>query len=410
MKTAWRIIKGTGSEFSEDNVLRLSAALAYYSIFSLGPLLVIIVGVAGFVLGESGVQQQVHDQLKSFLGPQSAGVVESMMQSQSKGGGLWTAIIGVITLLLGASGVFGQLQDALNTIWEVKAKPGAGIWAFLRHRFLSFGMVLVIGFLLLISMVVTTVLSGMMSKLGGVLPVPEAVAHIVNFAASFAVIALLFALMFKFLPDVKIAWRDVWVGAAFTAFLFTLGKFLLGLYLGRASTTSSYGAAGAVVLILLWVYYASIIIFLGAEFTQVYAKTLGHKVTPSEYAVPMTEGERANQGMTRQEPKSGGKEKSQPARPATTARPAVAFAKTEKPVTSHASPVTGSQPSVAFATSETSGSASAVPAGRRPAPFRPIQEHPWRFASMALSCGMAVGAVYKMGLLKALRRMQKVAS
>lgn len=391
MKTVWKILKETASEFSEDNVLRLSAALAYYSIFSIGPLLVIMVGVAGLVLGEASVQSQVKEQLQGFLGPQSTGVVESMMQHQTKSGGLWTTILGVATLLLGASGVFGQLQDALNTIWEVKSKPGVGFWGFLRHRFLSFGMVLVIGFLLLISMVITTVMSGMMGRLGSILPIPEAAAHALNLVVSFLVISLLFALMFKGLPDVKVPWRDVWVGAFFTSFLFTIGKFLLGLYLGRASTTSSYGAAGAVVLILLWVYYASIIIFLGAEFTQVYAKTLGHTVVPTEYAVPVTEQERANQGMPRQEPAKGTTEKPQPGnvgKPISGPRPAVAFARAEAPMTPH--PAT-------------------IPP-QRPAPFRPIQEHPWRFASMALSFGMAFGAFYKTGLWKVLRRVQKASS
>jgi membrane protein len=403
MRSAWKIIKGTVSEFSEDNVLRLSAALAYYSIFSLGPLLVIMVGVAGFVLGDSSVQSQVQEQLQGFLGPKSAGVVESMMHSQSKSGGLWTTIIGIVTLLLGASGVFGQLQDALNTIWEVKAKPGIGIWGFLRHRFLSFGMILVIGFLLLISMVISTVLSGMMGKLGSFLPMSEVVAHVVNFTVSFLVIALLFALMFKALPDVKIGWRDVWAGAFFTAFLFTVGKFLLGLYLGRASTTSSYGAAGAVVLILLWVYYASIIIFLGAEFTQVYAKTLGHKVEPTEYAVLVTEGEREQQGMPRQDPAKGSKDRQQPARPGAALKPV----KPVKPV----KPASPPQPAAAFAkTGAPTGSHQGSLAAQGPAPFRPIQQHPWRFASMALSAGVAFGAFYKMGVLKAWRRMHKVTS
>src|SRR3954452_3678211 len=300
MKKALQITKQTFSEFSEDNVLRLSAALAYYSIFSLGPLLIIIVGVAGIVLGQSGaesVRHQIQDALQSLLGPQSAKVVESMMSNQTKSGGIVTTVVGVVTLLLGASGVFGQLQDALNTIWGVKAKPGIGIWGFLRHRFLSFGMVLGIGFLLLISMVLTTALSAIMKNMGGLLPMSEAVAHTVNFVVSFGVIPLLFAIMFKFLPDVKVRWSDVWAGAVLTSLLFTIGKFLLGLYLGRASTTSSYGAAGSVVLILLWVYYASIIIFLGAEFTQVYAKARGHKTEPKKYAVPVTQEERAEEGM-----------------------------------------------------------------------------------------------------------------
>jgi membrane protein len=305
-----------------------------------------------------------------------------------------TTIVGVLTLLLGASGVFGQLQDALNTIWGVKAKPGIGIWGFLRHRFLSFGMVLGIGFLLLISMVVTTALSGFMKHMGGMVPMSEALAHILNLVVSFGVITLLFAVMFKFLPDVKIRWSDVWAGAVLTSFLFTIGKFLLGLYLGRASTTSSYGAAGSVVLILLWVYYASIIIFLGAEFTQVYAKARGHKTEPKKYAVPVTQEERAEEGMP-----DGGKKGAKPKRVGEReSRPA--------------------QPSVAPAAAATALPASAPSAIRMEAemqhakghaPFAPIQKHPWRFATLAMSLGMTLGALHKSGAMKVLKKAKRVA-
>lgn len=384
LKSAWEVIKGTFKEFSEDNVLRLSAALAYYSIFSLGPLLIIMVGVAGFVLGESAVRNQVQEWLQSMLGAQSAGVVESMMKSRSQiGGGWWPTIIGVVTLLFGASGVFGQLQDALNTIWEVKARPGAGIWNFVRHRFLSFGMVLVIGFLLLVSMVLSTVLSGMAGRLGGFISMSETLAQVVNFGTSFLIITLLFALIFKVLPDAKIRWSDIWAGAIFTALLFTLGKFLLGLYLGRQSTASAYGAAGAVVLILLWVYYASVILFLGAEFTQVYAKARGHRVAPTEHSVRVTEGERANQGIPHQEP---------------------------EPAQSHGQSQPGSHPIPAPAAMAEHTAATVPTTLRKPVPFRPIQEHPWRFASVALSIGMAFGALHKSGVLKILRRLQKATS
>src|SRR3954471_24646923 len=371
MKKALQITKQTFSEFSEDNVLRLSAALAYYSIFSLGPLLIIIVGVAGIVLGQSGaenVRHQIQEALQNLLGPQSAKVVESMMSTQTKSGGIVTTILGVVTLLLGASGVFGQLQDALNTIWGEKAKPGIGIWGFLRHRFLSFGMVLGIGFLLLISMVLTTAVSAIMKNMGGLLPMSEAVAHTVNFVVSFGVITLLFAIMFKFLPDVKVRWSDVWTGAVLTSLLFTIGKFLLGLYLGRASTTSSYGAAGSVVLILLWVYYASIIIFLGAEFTQVYAKARGHKTEPRKYAVPVTPEERAEEGM----PETGKKGVShsigdREARPS-------------RPVPAPAAATASAQASVSPSMQVEAEDAHT----RAHAPFGPIQKHPWRFATLAM--------------------------
>jgi membrane protein len=208
-------------------------------------------------------------------------------------------ITGVVVLLFGAAGVFGQLQDSLNTIWEVKAKPGGGIGAFIRARFLSLSMVLGTGFLLLVSMALTTFLSAATGSFGRGLPVPEAMAHIFNFTVSFVVISVLFAMIFKYLPDVKVPFRNVWIGAVITALLFTVGKYLLGLYLGRESTASAYGAAGSVIVILMWVYYASVILFFGAEFTQVYAKQTGTKVVPAKYAVPVTEEERAQEGIPR---------------------------------------------------------------------------------------------------------------
>src|SRR5437764_5466090 len=222
---------------------------------------------------------------------------------------LITTILGIIGLLLGASGVFGQLQDALNTIWKVNAKPGGGIWKLIRDRFLSLTMVLGIGFLLLISMVLTTALTAVTGAMGNRLPISEGLMHVLNFVVSFGVITLLFAMIFKVLPDVKVKWRDVWVGALGTALLFTIGKYLLSWYLGRESTTSSYGAAGSIVLILLWVYYASVILFFGAEFTRAFALETGSEVAPSDYAVPVSRQERAEEGMEpatgKQKPASG---------------------------------------------------------------------------------------------------------
>ena len=304
LKKTLPILKGTFKEFGEDNVLRLSAALAYYAMFSIGPLLVIAVGVAGLVFGNETVRNQIQQQLQSMLGEKSAEMLDSMMSAQKHGTSLVTMIIGVVALLAGAAGVFGQLQDSLNTIWEVKSKPGVGIWGFIRNRFLSFSMVLGIGFLLLVSLALTTFLSAVSGSLGSHLP-SEALAHVLNFVVSFGVITVLFAMIFKYLPDIKVPLRKVWIGAIFTALLFTLGKYLLALYLGRESTASSYGAAGSVILILMWIYYASVILFLGAEFTQVYAKQTGTRVVPSKYAVPVTKEERAEQGIPRDRAGSG---------------------------------------------------------------------------------------------------------
>jgi len=296
-KSSFGILKETFSDFMEDRALRLSAAMAYYAVFSLGPLLFLVIGVAGLLLGEERVHKEVSEQLQSLLGGQSAGMLDSMMTARRTGGSTLATVIGIVGLLLGASGVFGQLQDSLNTIWEVKPKPGGGIWGFLRNRFLSMGMVLGIGFLLLISMVLTTVVNAASGQISNLIGMSEAVAQGLNMVAAFAVITVLFAAIFKFLPDVKIKWSDVWVGAVGTALLFTAGKFVLGWYLGRESTTSGYGAAGAFIVILLYIYYSSVILFFGAEFTQVYARYRGSRIVPSEHAEPVTEEARAQQGM-----------------------------------------------------------------------------------------------------------------
>ncbi len=312
VKKVWRILKGTFAEFNEDNVLRLSAALAYYSIFSIGPLLVIAVGVAGIAFGHDSVHHQIEGQLQSVLGEKAAKTIESMMSTQRYGASLTATIIGIVVLLVGAGGVFGQLQDSLNTIWEVKSRPGAGIWGFVRNRFLSFTMVLGIGFLLLVSMALTTFLAAISGSLGSRLPISEALVHGLNFIVSFGMITLLFAMIFKYLPDVRVPFRKVWVGAIGTAFLFTIGKYALALYLGRASTTSSYGAAGSVIVILMWIYYASVILFLGAEFTQVYAKLTGARVAPDKFGVPTTEERRAQEGIPHEKTPPGQKPYAEP--------------------------------------------------------------------------------------------------
>ncbi len=293
-----KLLKATFDDWMEDNALRLSAALAYYSIFSIAPLLVIAISVAGLVLGEEAVRGELSQQLQSYIGAQAAEGVQSMVKSASKPSDGWLgAGIGFATLLLGAAAIFGQLKDALNTIWEVKAKGGADVWGFLRARLLNFGMVLVIGFLLLISLLLTTALAAMDGYLEQLIGVPPIVGVLAGLVISFGVVTVLFAFIFKVLPDAQIEWRHVWIGAAVTALLFELGKFGLGYYLGRASTASSFGAAGSMVLLLLWVYYTSCILLFGAEFTQVYARDNGHDIKPSPGAVMVTAEARAQQGL-----------------------------------------------------------------------------------------------------------------
>jgi membrane protein len=292
------LLKQTVNEWMEDNALRLSAALAYYSIFSIAPLLVIAIGAAGQILGAEAAQKGLSDELQKVIGQQSAEAVQSMIQSASKpSSGIIATVVGFVVLLFGASGVFGQLKDALNTIWEVKVKAGLGVKGFLRERLLSFGMVVVIGFLLLVSLMLTSMLGVVSKNFSHVLPMAPAIWAILTFLISFVTVSLLFAAIFKLLPDVELEWRDVWIGAVFTAFLFEVGKFGLGWYLGRESTASSYGAAASVVLLLLWVYYASLILLFGAEFTQVYTRSTGSKVTTKPTAEPVTNEQRAQEGM-----------------------------------------------------------------------------------------------------------------
>lgn len=293
-KTVFELLKDSFNDWMEDYALRLSAALAYYSVFSLAPLLIIVMGIAGIFLGQEAVQGQLDNQLQSLLGSKEAAeAIQGMVKGASKqSSGVLATIVGFVTLLFGASGVFGQLKDALNTVWEVKAKPGGGIMGFIKERILSIGMIVVIGFLLLVSLVLTAILGAMTKGLGTSL-----LAGFFTFIVSFAVVTLLFATIFKVLPDVEIEWRDVWVGAAFTAFLFEVGKQLLSLYFSKGAVASSYGVAGSLVVLLLWVYYSSLIVLFGAEFIQVYCKKFGRKMLPSKNAIAVTAEERAHQGM-----------------------------------------------------------------------------------------------------------------
>lgn len=300
MKIApFKLLKETFTNFMEDKALRLSAAIAYYSIFSLAPLLIIAISVAGIFLGPEAVSGHLSKELSSYVGPKAAEAVQSMVKSASKpGSGVIGSIIGGITLLVGATGIFGQLKDALNTIWEVKPKEGGNaIKSFIMERVLSFGMILIIGFLLLTSLLLTAALAGMSGYLENVIKMPAFVWGIAAFVISFSVVTLLFAFIFKFLPDARIKWAHVWIGAALTALMFEVGKFGLSFYLGQESTASAYGAAGSVVLLLLWIYYASSILLFGAEFTQVYAKAKGGAIEPKPNAELVNKEDRAQQGM-----------------------------------------------------------------------------------------------------------------
>lgn len=269
------VLKETFKEFGQDKAPRLGAALAYYTIFSIGPLLLIAISMAGIFLGQEAAQGRVSAELDKIFGSQMSQSVEQMIQAAAKPkSGTVATIVGVITLLFGASGVFGQLKDAMNTIWNVEPKKVSGIKGFVKGRFLSLAMVLVIGFLLLITLVFDTAISAMGPMLGRFVG-GEPLLQAIQLVLSTGIAILLFAAIFRILPDIRIAWRDVWVGAILTAILFVLGKFGLGIYLGKAAVGSAYGAAGSLVILLVWVYWSAQILFLGAEFTQVYARRYG---------------------------------------------------------------------------------------------------------------------------------------
>jgi membrane protein len=291
----WQLAKQTASEWSEDNATRLAAALAFYTVLSIAPLLMLAIAIISLIFGEDAARGQVASELAGIVGPQAGEGIQTVIEhADSPSGGAIGSIVSVVVLLFGASGVFGELQSALNTIWEVKPKPGLGLKGFLRARLFSFTMVLSVAFLLLVSLVLSTGLSAVGSFFEHKLPGGALLWGGVNFLISFAVITGLFGLIFKTVPDVQIAWRDVWPGAALTALLFTVGKLALGLYLGRASVASPYGAAGSIIVLVIWVYYATQILFMGAEFTQVYARSRGAQFTPSKHAVPADQPAGAN--------------------------------------------------------------------------------------------------------------------
>lgn len=270
-----------------------SAALAFYTIFSLAPVLVIAITLAGVAFGEEAVRGQIFEEFEGLMGKDAALLVQEVLKSANRpASGKLPAIIGVVTLLLGATAIFGQLQDALNNVWAVAPKPGAAITTLLLKRLHSFALVIGIGFLLLVSLLLSAALSGFSRYLERVLDLPVDFLQIANFAVSFVIITLLFAMTYRILPDVKIAWRDVWLGSLLTSLLFVVGKTLIGLYLGRTGVASAYGAAGSLVVILLWVYYSSLIFFFGAEFTRVHSRQFRTtRVQPEEGAVRVPEGQ-----------------------------------------------------------------------------------------------------------------------
>jgi membrane protein len=267
------VFKTAAKGWMDDYAPSMGAALAYYTVFSMSPLLVIVIAIAAFIFGQEVAQRELLDQVRALLGDQSTQAIQMMLaNAQKPKQGLLASALSVITLIIGATGVFNELESDLNRVFHTKAPAGSGVWHLLRTRLLSFGMVLAIGFLLIVSLVVSAALAAWGRYWSGMFSGMEALLHAANFLVSLLVLTLLFAMMYKWLPGSKLAWRHVWLGSAVTSLLFSLGKLVIGLYIGKSSVASGYGAAGALVVLLIWVYYSAQIFLFGAEFIKAYAQ------------------------------------------------------------------------------------------------------------------------------------------
>ena len=290
LRDSWTLTKQTFNEWSNDKAPRLGAALSYYTIFALAPLLLVVIAVAGLIFGRQAAQGQLLAQISGVVGVDAGRALEAMIAKAGvSGGGVLATVVGLGTLAVGTTGVVIELQDALNTVWKVLPKPGRGLKGLLRDRLLSMAVVIGFGFLLVVSLVASAGLAAVGKVLHGWIPGWVVLGYVLNYGISIGVIGTMLAMIFKFLPDVKMAWRDVWVGAAATSVLFHIGKYLIGLYVGRAGVSSSFGAAGSIAVLLVWIYYTSQLILLGAEFTRVYADAFGSRVVPSKNAVAAPE-------------------------------------------------------------------------------------------------------------------------
>lgn len=309
-KSLWKVLMTTFSNFSSDNGLKLSASLAYYTIFSIAPLLILILSLAGIFLGPDAVSMRLYKQIDEYVGTEAAKQIQDIVKHLQFSGKSGIALVsGIVTLLIGASSIFLEIQDSLNTIWRVKAKPKKGWVKMLQNRFVSFSLIVSLGFLLLASLLVNVIVNAISGRLSHFLPaITERLIELVNLGISFIVIATLFGIIFKFLPDVKIKWKDVRSGALFTAILFMIGQLLISFYLRYSAQGSAYGAAGSVIILLVWIYYTAAILYIGAEFTQVYAEANCSSIEPADYAVhvQITEAERNVRELPPQNPEIKG--------------------------------------------------------------------------------------------------------
>ena len=281
------LLQDTFNEFVNDDGMKLSAALSYYTIFALPPLLIIIINLSGFFFGAEAVKGELFGQINGLVGNSAALQIQEIIKNvKLSHTSVFATTFSIIILLIGASGVFVEIQDSINFIWGLKAKPKRGLIKFIKNRLMSFSMIGSVGFLLLVGLIINSVMDILYNRLDEFFPKDSVyLVYVINLVVVFGIITLLFTVIFKTLPDGKVALRDCLTGAAFTAFLFMIGKFAIGAYLGKSAIASWYGAAGSVILILVWVYYSAIILYFGAEFTKMYATTHGQKIIPNEYSV-----------------------------------------------------------------------------------------------------------------------------
>lgn len=314
MKNLWlkgigELLKESFRGFSEYKVPKLSASLAYYTVFSLGPLLIVIIFLTSIFLGREAVEGSIYAQIQGFVGDDAAKQIQDIIKNASiTGKGTVAAIIGIVTLLIGATSVFGEIQDSVNDIWGLKPKPKQGWLKLIKNRLLSFGIIGSLGFLLLVSLAITAVVEALGKRLEAAFPnVTVVVFYITNLVLTLGVTTLLFAVIFKVLPDARIKWKDVWAGAISTSILFMIGKFAISFYISKSDVGSTYGAAGSLVILLVWIYYSSIILYFGAVFTKAYAKKYGSSIKPNEYAVTTKKVEVETGKKTIQENEKGGR-------------------------------------------------------------------------------------------------------
>jgi membrane protein len=305
-RSLWQILKATGSDFANCRITRMSAALAYYTIFSIAPMLILVISLSAIFYGRNAIEGSIYGEIKSFVGSDAALQIQDLIKKATvQRNNVFASGASIIALILGATSVFGEIQDSINVIWSLKAKPKRGWFKIILNRLLSFSIIVSLSFILLVSLMVSTVLDVLVGRLIQLFPgIAVYAAYGVNLLVTLIIITLLFGIIFKVLPDAKIKWRDVLTGAITTALLFMLGKFVIGFYLGTRNIGNTYGAAGSVIVILLWVYYSAIILYVGAAFTKHYALFKGRRIYPNDYAVWTEHIEKEKTGLLQENPSS----------------------------------------------------------------------------------------------------------